>query len=159
MGSPCDFQRYNSLSLITSWITGLMAENYDAVGFIPKTTVETRYIRRGWYVLQTDERGRKVGYLLHGRIQQGNPVVVSQHCIQYEKRLKGYGEKAFQVLKERAERGGASSIKLRCADDLPALLFWQSVGFEIINVTPGGQKRKRMIMSMTYPLSLPLLEL
>lgn len=142
--------------MITDWITGLMAENYNAVGFIPKPTVEHRYIKYGRYVLQTDERGQKVGYLLHGKIQQGYPVVVSQHCIQYEKRLKGYGAQAFQILKERAERGGASSIKLRCADDLPAVLFWQSVGFEIVRVTPGGQTRKRMIVSMIYPLLLPL---
>jgi len=141
---------------ITTWITGLMRENYDAVGFIPEPSIKFQYIKNSRYVLQCDETGKRVGYLLHGKIQLARSCVVSQHCIQYEKRLKGYGEKAFHILLERAQRIGASSIQLRCADDLPALLFWQNVGFEIMNVVPGGKKRKRMIVCMVYHLSLPL---
>lgn len=143
----------------TSWITGLMAENYEAVGFIPNTTVRDRYINHNRYIIQYDERGHRVGYILHGAIIYGKPLVVSQHCIQHEKRLKGYGEQAVRELIQRAQQAGATSIKLRCADDLPALQFWQSVGFQVIKVIPGGAKRDRMIVKMVYPLSLPLLNL
>lgn len=139
-----------------SWIAGLMAENYDAIGFIPLGTIKSRYIAKQRYVLQLDERGRRVGYLLHGSIKYGQPVVISQHCIQYDKRLRGYGEQAFQELLKRANLAGASSIQLRCADDLPALMFWQSVGFRIVRIVPGGEKRHRMIAVMIYPLALPL---
>ncbi len=142
---------------LTTWITGLMRENYDAVGFIPKPAIKFQYIKNSRYVLQRDEKGKRIGYLLHGKIQPGCSVVISQHCIQYEKRLRGYGEKAFRTLLERAQRTGASSIRLRCADDLPALLFWQSAGFKIVNVISGGKRRKRMIVCMVYRLNLPLL--
>lgn len=142
--------------LTDSWIAGLMAENYDAIGFIPVSTIRDRYIAKHRFVLQLDERGRRVGYLLHGAIRYGRPVVISQHCIQYDKRLRGYGELAFKELLRRANLTGASSIRLRCADDLPALLFWQGIGFQVMRVVSGGEKRKRMIVEMVYPLALPL---
>ena len=141
---------------ISNWIAGLMAENTNELGFIPDTTLRTRYIAKSRYVLQTDERGRAVGYLLYGALRYGKPVVVSQACIQYEKRLKGYGEEAFFELLRRSKLAGASSIHLRCADDLPAIRFWQSLGFQILGVEPGGARRDRMIIKMTYPVSLPL---
>lgn len=142
---------------IANWIAGLMAENTDALGFIPNTTLKTRYIAKSRYVLQADERGRTVGYLLYGALRYGQPVVIAQSCIQYEKRLRGYGEKAFLELLRRCRLAGASSIHLRCADDLPAVQFWQSLGFQILKIEPGGARRGRMIVKMVYLLSLPLL--
>ena len=135
-----------------------MRENYDAVGFIPEPTVRDRYIRRELYLLQKDSRGNRIGYLLHGPIEPGKPVVVSQHCIQYEKRMLGYGRSTFKELLKRCRQGGASSIHLRCADDLPAVQFWQTCGFQVSKVTPGGQKRHRMIIEMNMLLNLPLFE-
>lgn len=133
-----------------------MREDYDALGFVPENTVRDRYISQNRYVLQYDERGRRVGYILCGAIKMGQAVSITQHCIQYEKRLKGYGEQAFRVLLDRCQRGGASSIHVRCADDLPSVQFWQSCGFVVRAVVPGGQARQRMIVVMDYPLELPL---
>jgi hypothetical protein len=138
------------------WIAGLMAENYEALGFIPDTTLRDRYIARHRYILQSDERGRPVGYLLHGALNYGQSVVISQACIQYEKQMRGYGEAAFSELLHRAKWAGASSIHLRCADGLPASKFWQSLGFQILGVEPGGATRNRLIIKMAYPLLLPL---
>jgi len=157
----CDVERKNSVPQmnIANWIAGLMAENTDALGFIPNTTVETRYVAKHRYILQTNERGKAVGYLLYGALRYGQPVVISQACIQYEKRMRGYGEKAFLELLRRAKLAGASSIHLRCADDLPAVQFWQSLGFQVFKVEPGGVRRGRMIVKMVYLISLPLLHL
>lgn len=143
---------------IPSWITGLMAENYEALGFIPNTTIRDRYVDKRQYVLQEDEKGHYIGYLLHGPIRWGRPVIISQHCIQYEKRLQGYGINAFDELKRRADLGGSSSIILRCATDLSAVLFWQSIGFQIIDILPGGVSRNRLIAKMVYFMNLPLLK-
>lgn len=143
-------------SHLDHWICGLMAENYEAVGFIPSTTVKNRYIPRGQYILQRDERGQRVGYLLHGPLKHGRVANVTQHCIQYERRLAGYGRKAFLELKRRCELANCSSIRLRVAEDLPGIHFWQSLGFEPVAICLGGQSRSRMIVSMVYPLALPL---
>lgn len=133
-----------------------MRENYEAVSFIPEPSVRERYLRLNRYVLQLDERGNAVGYLLHGAILMGRPCVISQHVIQYEKRLRGYGEIAFRVLLERCQRGGSSSIHLRCAEDLPSVIFWQSVGFRVRGVVDQHNTRKRLIIEMNYPLDLPM---
>ena len=141
----------------TSWIAGLMRTNYSALGFIPDTTLAQRYIAKNRYILQTDERGRRVGYLLHGAIHCASPVVISQVMIDYDKRLRGYGETAVNELLRRAEIGGASSIKLRCAADLPAVHFWQSCGFKVVGVEPGGKSRNRQIVCFVRLLRLPLI--
>ena len=140
-----------------NWIIGLARENTDAIGFIPGPTLESQYIRQARYIIQEDEQGRRVGFLLHGAIHQGQRLVISQHCIQYEKRQRDYGRRAFLMLLERAQRCGASSIALRCACDLEAIRFWQAMGFRVARIVPGGERRGRMIAEMVLPLSLPLL--
>jgi hypothetical protein len=133
-----------------------MGHNTDALGFIPKPTVQHRYIAHHRYVLQTDEHGHPVGYLLHGAIRRGAAVVISQHCIEVDARRKHYGIVAFQQFLSRCQRAGASSIHLRVADDLPAVEFWRSCGFQTKAIVPGGERRGRMIVEMSLPLDLPL---
>lgn len=142
-----------------NWIAGLMRTDYPAVGFIPEPTIEDRYIKRGRYILQTDERGRRIGYLLHGVIRYGCPVVISQVMIDYDHRLSGHGESVVSELIRRANVGGASSIKLRCAADLPAVQFWQANGFRIVGVETGGERRGRTIIRFVRFLILPLFNL
>jgi GNAT superfamily N-acetyltransferase len=139
-----------------SWIVGLMRENTDALGFIPAPTVAARYVDGERYVLQSDERGHPVGYVLHGVIQTGRSLSIAQHCIQYESRLRGYGEAALRALRERAERYGASAITARCAVDLAALDFWIAQGFQVRAIVPGGARRNRQIACLWLPLALPL---
>lgn len=141
----------------TGWICGLMRHNYDALGFIPAPTVHHRYVAEQRYILQADERGRNVGYLLHGALRRSRPCVISQHCIDYDYRNRHYGMVAFRRFLERCQRAGCSSIHLRVAEDLPALEFWRACGFQIQGVVPGGQSRARVIVEMTMPLDLPLL--
>lgn len=142
---------------VSSWIVGLMKTESEAIGFIPSTSVRCQYISKGRYILQRDEYGRRVGYILHGAIKYGRTVVISQAVIDYDKRLKGYGEKAANELICKAQSIGASSITLRCASDLPAICFWQSLGFQVIDVFPGGKSRNRMIVKFVRLLPLPLL--
>lgn len=133
-----------------------MRENYEAVGFLPHDSVRDQYLEHGRYVLQADEAGHKVGYLLHGAPATGQPLNVAQHCIQMDRRSHGYGEQALAVLIERAERAGCSAIRVRCATDLESLGFWLGQGFQLINVVPGGARRQRQIARLWLPLALPL---
>lgn len=144
---------------ITSWIVGLMKTDYPALGFIPETAVLYQYVNKNRYIVQYDEHGRSVGYLLHGAIHYGHPLVISQAMIDYDKRMRGYGCLVVSELTHRAEVGGASCIKLRVAADLPAVHFWQKLGFQIVNIVPGGEKRGRVIIEFFYPLALPLFSL
>ena len=141
--------------LTATWIAGLMRENYEAVGFIPTTTVDQQYIRLRRFIAQSDERGRPVGYLLHGAIACGRVVSIAQHCIQYESRLRGHGEHALHELVARAAHGSASGITARVATDLDALAFWIAQGFEIRAVVAGGLSRTRTIACLWLPLAMP----
>ncbi len=96
-------------------------------------------------MLQEDEVGRRVGYLLHGKPTQGGLLVVSQHCIDTDKRLRGYGEKAFQEVIERARQANCKGIKLRCAEGLESNAFWQAQGLEVVSVQHPQNWRKRAI--------------
>ena len=140
----------------SSWICGLMGENSDALGFIPKPTVTHQYVRLGRSILQRDTKGRRVGYLLHGSISQGGPVSIAQACIQYEKRLLDFGTQVVDTLIQRAEHQQASSIRLRCAEELEALRFWQQLGFRIEHWLDVDNRRNRRIAVLSRPLVLGL---
>ena len=133
-----------------------MAENYEAVGFIPEPSVERQYVGQQRYILQANERGRPVGYLLHGVMSYGQSLSIAQHCIQVDSRLKGYGEAAVRELIARAEQSGVAAITARCATDLPSLAFWLEQGFVVQRVVPGGDRRSRHIACILLPLALPL---
>lgn len=139
-----------------SWIAGLMRTDYPALSFIPDTTIRDRYVAKQRYILQLNEKGQRVGYLLHGAIQWGKPTVISQAMIDFDARLRGYGEKAVIELVRRAEIGGSPAIHLRCAADLEAVRFWQSLSFEIVRIEPGGKARNRTIFVFVRRLYLPL---
>jgi GNAT superfamily N-acetyltransferase len=145
-------------SALASWIAGLMRENREALGFLPFESLDGQYLTHGRYVLQHDEAGRRVGYLLHGAPRLGRTLAVAQHCIADERRRHGYGEAALGVLLERAERAGASAVTVRCAAELESLAFWQQQGFVVRDVVPGGERRGRLIVRLWRPLTLPLLE-
>jgi hypothetical protein len=151
-------QRRDALRDDVSWITGLMRQNYDAVGFLPEFAIAEQYVANGRYVVQTDERGRKVGYLLHGKPTPGGILTVAQHCIETDKRLRGYGQDAFKVLLERARISNCRAIKVRCASDLPSNEFWQAMGLKRVNVQAGGRKRQRDINVMLLDLWPTLFE-
>lgn len=112
-------------------ITALMAENRESVGFIPMTTVAGRYLAQDQYIMQRDMRGRKIGYLLHGKPTPGGILTVAQHCIEYDQRLRGYGRETFGELVERARQANCRAIKVRCAANLPSMEFWRAMGCEI----------------------------
>ena len=141
---------------ISSWIVGLMRTQSDALGFIPSTSVHDKYVCAENFIIQHDEHGAKVGYILHGPIRYGKNVVISQAVIDMEKRRRHYGFLAVDELVTRCKSRNASSISLRCAADLEAVQFWQAVGFQLNDIVPGGERRGRMICRFFLPLALPL---
>jgi hypothetical protein len=141
-----------------SWINGLMALNREAIGFIPDTTVQQRYIALDRYVLQCDERGNPVGYLLHGALHPGGVLIISQHVIEDDKRLRGYGEAAFGTVLDRAQYAGCKQIRLHCAEELPANAFWVAMGFQCTRVLHPNNRRQRAVNVLLLDLWPTLLK-
>jgi L-amino acid N-acyltransferase YncA len=133
-----------------------MHDNYEAVGFLSSSAITEQYGPAGRYILQCDERGRRVGYLLHGALGYGRAVSIAQHCIDYDRRLRGYGETALKSMIERAVACGATAIRARCATDNESLQFWLAQGFVVRAIVPGGQRRQRQIAEIRLLLPLGL---
>lgn len=135
------------------YIIGLMRTESGALGFIPSTAIRQRWIKKGRYIIQRDARGRARGYLLHGPPIPGRPLYINQACIDLDHRLHGFGILAVRQLVARAIAARATSIKLRCAFDLPANHFWHAAGFHATSTEPGGKRRGRVIVN--YEMDLP----
>lgn len=135
-----------------NFIITLMKTETDALGFIPAPSIRTRWIPNGRFILQRNRHGRRVGYLLHGPPKIHRPLFVNQICVDIDDRLRKYAAAAVLELLARARSAGASSIRLRCAEDLDANLFWRALGFTPTHLSVGGKRRKRSIVH--YKLTL-----
>jgi len=136
----------------TSFIIGLMKTETDALGFIPSTAIQSRWIPKGHYIIQKDSRGKRRGYLLYGPPKAGRDLHVNQVCIEYDQRLRGFAFLAVRELINIAHDADCAAITLRCASTLPANWFWMAIGFQLIGITAGGLRRGRTIS--TYRLDL-----
>lgn len=132
-----------------------MRENYEAVGFLPYQAV-TEYIADGDYIIQHDLRGRRVGYLLHGKATAGGILTVAQHVIDVDRRNLGFGEEAFKELLERAKSANCKQSKVRCASTLPSVGFWHAMGLETTNILHPVNRRRRSINVMLMDIWEPL---
>jgi hypothetical protein len=129
------------------FILGLMRQNTNALGFIPSTTVDSRYVTNGLYLVKL-----KTGYLLHGVPKTGQRLTIAQHCVEFDKRNHGHGMDLVNQLIERAALAQCKNIVLRCADGLPANDFWLLAGFEHTATLKPGNQRKRAINVYTLDL-------
>lgn len=135
----------------------LMRDNYDAVGFLPRSALErAEHENRIYY--QIDD-GCWVGYLLVGPIYPQKPVYIWQECIDKGARRYGSGKRCFEKLLFDAKVLGAYSIRLRCAEGLESNLFWQSMGFKVIEVDTTPNKRKRAVFRYELVVTPSLFEL
>jgi len=134
------------------FICGLMKHNTNALGFIPRPTIEERFIPRGNYVIQHNLFRKRIGYLLNGPLHKDGTLHVHQACIDLDRRLRGFGAIAWNQLLQRAIRQNARRVLLRCAEDLEAIHFWTQLGFHETHRSTGGQRRHRTIVHFEYRL-------
>lgn len=137
----------------TEFICGLMRQNTDALGFIPRSYIQRYFIPRYLYVIQLNRFRKPIGYLLHGPVNRHGIMHIHQACIELDKRNRGFGLAAVQRVINRAKRQHAHTILLRCAADLDAVLFWRAIGFQPTHLSPGGARRRRTIVN--FRLELP----
>jgi hypothetical protein len=136
-----------------TFIVGLMKENTDALGFIPKSAIANYFVPRNEFIIVRDRRFKPIGYLLHGPVHPDGTLYVHQVCIQYDKRLRYFGAQAIRELLARAHAGQAHRITLRCALDLDATAFWHAMGFHAIAIERGGRRRNRLIQRFVMDLT------
>jgi hypothetical protein len=135
------------------YILSLARKHTDALGFIPRATVE-RYVEAGQALLAR-ENEEPCGFLIFGN---GWPrLKIYQACIQYDAQRRQRGlQLVGQVIALASERG-CDAVSLWCADDLPANDFWRAAGFQLLRSKPGGHRRGRQLNLWVYWLPTNLL--
>lgn len=136
------------------FIVGLGNTERDALGFIPKPAIQRRMTAPGHYAMIRDHTGRRRGFLLHGPPSRGLPLHIYQVCVEYDFRLRGHAAEAVRTIYRRGLAAGATDLVLRCALDLQANLFWQALGFTLIQHHVGGTSKNRIIAEYSLPIRL-----
>lgn len=129
----------------------LMKTNCESLGFIPLKAIKKAYDEKR--LLLYYKNSEKIGYLLFGPLKKGKDLTIWQMCIDERKRKKGCAKKLFNRLHAYALKNEVRGIRLRCAVNLTANLFWKSLGFKLISTDPPRGRRRRKIniyyMSLT----------
>lgn len=134
------------------YIIGLMKENSDALGFIPKAGI-SRYIESGRYIIQTNDFGVKTGYILHGKPTTQGWLTIAQAVIDVDFRENGFGVDVVRQLEARVRNISGAGILLRCAENLPSNEFWQHMGYTLYKTSHPENTRKRAINHYTKSIS------
>lgn len=122
-----------------AYVMALQRANRESVGGLPQPAIEDRLLR-GTLALGTIN-GDPSGYLMYD--YRDGLLRIPQACIQYDARRRTYGEALFAWV--LAQYPTIAEARIRCAADLEANLFWQSMGFDCVSVVQGGSRRGRLI--------------
>lgn len=120
------------------YVMSLMRANRESVGGLPKPAVEERLERRTLALGLLN--GEPCGYLMFD--VRGGEIRIPQACIQYDARRKAYGVALVDWLVANYK---PDEIRIRCAADIEANLFWRELGFVCTGVVRGGSRRGRLI--------------
>lgn len=128
------------------YVMALQRANRESVGGLPRPAIDER-LGRGTVVLGV-LNGDPMGYLMWD--YRSNVVRIPQACIQYDARRRKYGAALVSWLLQ--QHPTANEVRLRCAADLEANIFWRGMGFVCTAATPGGSRRGRLINSWSLSL-------
>lgn len=134
-----DFIVVNADENHLTFIDSLQKKNAEALSFYPKQVFE-REVEKGRILLGL-LNGDPCGYIYAGARKPD--VRCHQVCIQYDARRRLYGAGLVKALEDYAT--GCYSVTLRCGFDLEANDFWQSMGYNCIDIQQGGIRRMRKI--------------
>jgi len=80
-------------------------------------------------------RKKTVGFVSFG--EEGNAVLIVALGVLPERQSGGVGERLVEKVEAEAKRMGKSKLLVSTSnDDLPALAFYQSIGFQIYEIRP-----------------------
>jgi hypothetical protein len=124
----------------TKFVMALQRKNRESVGGLPTPAIQERITRRTLLLARIN--GQPVGYLMYD-VGQDGIIRIPQACIEYDARRRAYG---FALVGQMLNlHPTALEIRLRCAADIDANVFWRSLGFVCVGTTPGGSRRGRII--------------
>ena len=129
----------------------------ESLGFFPGNVYEEAAKDGTLFVAVSDDDARRyAGHILFGG--KYPHARISQTFVAPMARGRGVGKRLVKTLTEFVEGKGYLSIVARVASDLDAAnKFYDSLGFEVLNVKPGGSSRGRFINIRVKQLDTPAL--
>ena len=110
------------------------ANREDELGFLPKSVYEREIQSRGT-ILLARENGDEVGFIYATHNRHGI-TTVQQVGVQEDARRLEIGTQ----LVEASIRENDFLVKLRCRKGLPSVSFWESQGFDIVDLVESGRR-------------------
>jgi hypothetical protein len=147
------FQARLALNADLPYMMGLQRANRESVGGLPAPALQDR-IDRGAAFLGLIN-GDPVSYLLCDL--RSGVLRIPQACVQYDARRREYGKQLVSAA--FAYYSPFDEVRLRCAADLEANLFWRSMGFKCVGIMRGGARRGRLINCWQMWLGPSLLDI
>jgi len=130
--------KFGDISVRTSTVKDLLLvdklqkENSYAVGFIPKTTIESQVWggSRNFIILICEANNDAVGYVF---ITPGKKVdsyaKIQQIAVRNDARRLQYGTALISVCRDFCNEFNRKGFTLRCREDLESNGFWKKIGF------------------------------
>lgn len=138
-------------------ITNLQKQNQDQLGFLTHETL-SQYVDRE----QVDvafENDDPCGYLLwydgrngHRPIARPDTLHIHQACIDYDVRFLDHGRDLVNNLIVRAQHHGFRNLTCWVGSNIPAVGFWNALGFIQDGSRTGRGRRHPTHLHFTYPI-------
>jgi hypothetical protein len=125
------------------FVDHLQKRNSEELAFYPKRVFEREIGKER--ILLALVNNAPAGYLFHGPQRTSGLTKIHQACIEYDLRGNWYGAGLCKLLEESGMLLGIAGIQLRCGSEIAANRFWQLMGFQCVDVQPGGVRRMRDI--------------
>lgn len=108
------------------WVHGVAADT-NAVGWLPKSVFDSRAATND--VLAVYRDGDLVGWLLKGQSKARQVLKIYQIWVRPDARVLEHGRALIRELERDARRKKCWYLEAWVAEDLPANLFWNAMGF------------------------------
>lgn len=128
---------------VLDWVVREAKNETDQLGFIPRAGVERhakleRLIVARW-------NSDLAGFVLFGGKWDHNRIF--QLYVEPKLRRRGIGTALVERVRLWGARRGVPTTVARVRDDLPAVSFWESIGWQPTEIARGGARRGRSVVT------------
>jgi GNAT superfamily N-acetyltransferase len=149
---------YKSYETVSSYIDTVSkcADKFKKeLGFLPHLAYEEQAIKGRLWVAVSGAEKHFAGHLMFGG--RFPALKVTQMFVHPDYRGRGIATILIEDLATYGEENNYLSIAARVAEDLPANIFWENSGFELIQKKKGGKTTQRIINVRCRELNTPSL--
>lgn len=98
------------------------------IGWIPRAAYDVRHVLGELLVLYNNED--LVGFVMMSKVNYLQELRCLQVWVRRDARMILHGRKLIDTLTQIGKQRGATLLRLWCAEDLAANIFWQQIGFQ-----------------------------